>query len=77
MNVVFGKRAEYSDEHFSARAYKHGNLQLRFKRWGFAAKGKCPVFADYCGGGSVISKGWGNLNRALVSCTSPVQNSLS
>ena len=42
--MVFGKRAEYSDEHFSARAYKHGNLQLRFKRWGFAAKGECPVF---------------------------------
>ena len=45
MNVVFGKRVEYSDEHFIARADKHGNLQLRFKRWGFAAKGECPVSA--------------------------------
>lgn len=58
MNVVFGKRAEYSDEHFSARAYKHGNLQLWFKRWGFAAKGECPVFAEHCGD-SVIGKGYG------------------
>ena len=58
MNEFFGKRAEYSDEHFSARAYKHGNLQLRFKRWGFAAKGERPVSAEHYGGG-IIGKGWG------------------
>ena len=58
MNVVSGKRAEYSDEHFSARAYKRGNLQLRFNRWDFAAKGECHVFAEHYGG-SVIGKGCG------------------
>ena len=35
-----------------------GNLQLQFKRWGFAAKGERPVSAEHYGGG-IIGKGWG------------------